>query len=1112
MSFNSPNPRSLLSSLKQQFPLNFLSPKTSSSSSASDDIPTSSNSFDSVPARTTNAPSSPQFTAPSTPTPPPTQSPATSQLANFLAKKGETPLSIDDIRHSVELLKQAADPVLKNDDSLFSFSKPPPQDTLLPSASTESLFTPVGGFNFKNTNSLFAPINLPNSKLPIPRRKGFTTSIRPPPPLKRKLTDPNALWGSPVPPTPQKPSTPVATESSAKKSKIDQDSGIPDTPNLFRFDRPVPQIVAEDSFNSVGLRTPDPVLRIGRTPRKTEVSKTILNVLEQVEPPKITEPKISLPNPYASNSSSKPTLPSTTDLSKSVKERVAKITAKRTKINLAVPQPNPKPLPFIQQPETQPTPQKSKVETKPEAPPTPRFGEMKKPEAEPNMMQIDSVKLTPTKPTLSNNTFSKEQLPSLSFFKPAANAKKIEETTIVEEKMDVVEEIKDSVVVEVTTKSVDVEMIEEDVSQKDVSVVSSASIFGKVSGTPIVEKVETKPPSVFTIPNKNVVMENVDVEKSNTVNASEIYEKVLQSNDEPAYSFIKPSTDKSSLGILSHPEFLKVGRTVSDTEITYDFNEKDTQKSKTDFSSASFKTGGFGGFKPVNGTPSSNATTTTTSPFSKPPLPASTASNIYGFPAFSVSSAPVSDSKKSEFPAPATNNTFTTTAPAKSIWGAPIAGWECPSCLVNNKDDATRCVSCETENPKAKSTKPTTTTSNVWGAPVGGWECPSCLVKNKDDATRCVSCETENPKAKSANPTTNTPTAPQTSIWGIKPKTGWKCSECLITNKEEATQCESCESPKPKDTSLPATTTTAPPPTTLQRSSTSSGFENVWGKPSGWKCNECFTQNKVDATKCAACEADHPTRKPSLEKSASVPIGGFKFGTVSTSSDTSVLFGGSGTTSSTDVKAMFGTPSAFGTTTTNSLFNGPPKFGAFPVPPTPKNSMVQEEEEVVEVAKFGGLFHAPPTPKNSMVQEEEVVEEVQVSTKSIFSKEKASSASSIFQTPNLKTSKILESVINDETKYEEEDEMDEDVKVDSSQGLKPSMLAGSIFGKQVIGSNSTAAVPNFSGVTFGSAATPARIEGKFKGVGNGFGTSSNGGFSFLDAAKVEKKKDENGGK
>ncbi|KAI8914257.1 hypothetical protein EDD86DRAFT_216495 [Gorgonomyces haynaldii] len=163
-------------------------------------------------------------------------------------------------------------------------------------------------------------------------------------------------------------------------------------------------------------------------------------------------------------------------------------------------------------------------------------------------------------------------------------------------------------------------------------------------------------------------------------------------------------------------------------------------------------------------------------------------------------------------------------------WGAAgftqakKAGWTCSVCMVDNKAEATACISCETPNPSAPAAEkpapsgfqppaaPATGGFN-WGAAgftqakKAGWTCSVCMVDNKAEATACISCETPNPSAPAAEKPAPSgfqpPAAPATGgfNWGAAgftqaKKAGWTCSVCMVDNKAEATACISCETPK----------------------------------------------------------------------------------------------------------------------------------------------------------------------------------------------------------------------------------------------------------------------------------------------------------------------------
>ena len=111
---------------------------------------------------------------------------------------------------------------------------------------------------------------------------------------------------------------------------------------------------------------------------------------------------------------------------------------------------------------------------------------------------------------------------------------------------------------------------------------------------------------------------------------------------------------------------------------------------------------------------------------------------------------------------------------------APPAGsWSCEMCMVVNKAEDSACVACKTPRPGSK--KPEQETKRTLGSsggfkigsskglgsfklgegvaplkplsqfapPTNSWSCDTCLVTNKEDATNCVACGTAKPGAGS---------------------------------------------------------------------------------------------------------------------------------------------------------------------------------------------------------------------------------------------------------------------------------------------------------------------------------------------------------------------------
>ncbi|XP_051791690.1 nuclear pore complex protein Nup153 isoform X1 [Erpetoichthys calabaricus] len=93
----------------------------------------------------------------------------------------------------------------------------------------------------------------------------------------------------------------------------------------------------------------------------------------------------------------------------------------------------------------------------------------------------------------------------------------------------------------------------------------------------------------------------------------------------------------------------------------------------------------------------------------------------------------------------------------------PEGAWDCETCYVRNKAEDIKCVSCQSAKPGAAATQSvlpsnTTTASLPSGGlmglgdkfkkPEGSWECDTCLVDNKPEASVCVACQTSKPGTK----------------------------------------------------------------------------------------------------------------------------------------------------------------------------------------------------------------------------------------------------------------------------------------------------------------------------------------------------------------------------
>ncbi|NXN22425.1 NU153 protein, partial [Nycticryphes semicollaris] len=199
--------------------------------------------------------------------------------------------------------------------------------------------------------------------------------------------------------------------------------------------------------------------------------------------------------------------------------------------------------------------------------------------------------------------------------------------------------------------------------------------------------------------------------------------------------------------------------------------------------------------------------------------------------------------------------------------------------------------------------------------PPNTWDCDTCLVQNKPEATKCVACETPKPGTgvmpaltlpvvtdSSVTVTSSSSSTDTTVTLGFgdkfkKPKGSWDCAVCLVLNKAEDSKCVACQSEKP-GVSVPVTSSSV-----STFSASSGGFLDLdkFKKPEGsWNCEVCLIQNKAEATKCAACESAKPGTKaelkgfgtPTVSTNAAMPS--FTFGVQSSSSESSHTLGSTG--------------------------------------------------------------------------------------------------------------------------------------------------------------------------------------------------------------------------
>ncbi|XP_058686868.1 nuclear pore complex protein Nup153 isoform X4 [Poecile atricapillus] len=195
------------------------------------------------------------------------------------------------------------------------------------------------------------------------------------------------------------------------------------------------------------------------------------------------------------------------------------------------------------------------------------------------------------------------------------------------------------------------------------------------------------------------------------------------------------------------------------------------------------------------------------------------------------------------------------------------------------------------------------------------WDCDTCMVQNKPEATKCIACDTPKPGTgvmpaltmpmvtdNSVTVTSTTSSTGTTVTLGFgdkfkQPKGSWNCSVCLVQNKAEDSKCVACQSEKP-GSSVPVTSSSV-----SAFSASSGGFLDLdkFKKPEGsWVCEVCLVQNKAEATKCIACQNAKPGTKAELKGFGTATVStnaaapSFTFGVPSSSSESSQTLGSTG--------------------------------------------------------------------------------------------------------------------------------------------------------------------------------------------------------------------------
>uniref|UniRef100_A0A0R3WD31 C-SKI_SMAD_bind domain-containing protein n=1 Tax=Taenia asiatica TaxID=60517 RepID=A0A0R3WD31_TAEAS len=232
----------------------------------------------------------------------------------------------------------------------------------------------------------------------------------------------------------------------------------------------------------------------------------------------------------------------------------------------------------------------------------------------------------------------------------------------------------------------------------------------------------------------------------------------------------------------------------------------------------------------------------------------------------------------------------------------PSNGWECPTCMVQNKMGVSECVCCHTLNPSSEVTADASK-EKVATAPVFNFGPPKsvssaesfCAVSAGDKAPISGSAVNFGISVTSSSPNPPQVARPITQSSLISSK-GWSCPTCLVKNDDSLKNCPCCKTAKPKSSdstapravdcaSIPGFSFTKPAgtnatPTTVtfcfgsnsdQAVTTNFKFgdsavqQNEIGvklaktDKNKWECPTCMVKNSDNISSCPCCQTKKPT-------------------------------------------------------------------------------------------------------------------------------------------------------------------------------------------------------------------------------------------------------------
>ncbi|XP_054829021.1 ranBP2-like and GRIP domain-containing protein 3 isoform X2 [Eublepharis macularius] len=246
--------------------------------------------------------------------------------------------------------------------------------------------------------------------------------------------------------------------------------------------------------------------------------------------------------------------------------------------------------------------------------------------------------------------------------------------------------------------------------------------------------------------------------------------------------------------------------------------------------------------------------------------------------------------------------------------------WDCDVCLVRNKENAQKCVACQSLRPLNKAAlattsqtestlafKPNTENAQSTFGPISAkmenqWECRVCSIRNEAHVSHCTGCKNPSradapvfgPQATFKFGQTDTPKVQQSDFGAafLKKEGEWDCSTCLVRNKAASSTCEACQAPNPCSNAPCLPVNTQPPTfgfnsklTDPSRGPLGTGFKSSISDQ-GFKFGHHIDQEKSSSFMFQIpSSAEAKPIKSGFNFSMPVPPGGFKFGIQEPSKD-----------------------------------------------------------------------------------------------------------------------------------------------------------------------------------------------------------------------------------